>query len=120
MSSHNDLVELERSAWQALASSGDAAAGFYERVLAGRVVMLLPGGLVIDDRSQVVDSMRGAPWDDFEMFDERVVPLGEDSAAVAYRARARRGDTTYEALFNSTYVREDGSWRLALHQQTPV
>jgi hypothetical protein len=120
MSEHTDLVELERSAWQALASSGEDAAAFYERVLADRVLMLLPGGLVIDDRAQVVDSMRGAPWDEFELSDERVVPLGDDGAVVAYRARARRGDSAYEALFASTYVREGDAWRLALHQQTPV
>ena len=120
MSAHTDLVELERSAWQALASSGEDAAAFYERVLADRVLMLLPGGLVIDDRAQVIDSMRGAPWDEFDLSGERVVPLGDDSAVVAYQARARRGDTTYEALLTSTYVREDGAWRLALHQQTPL
>jgi hypothetical protein len=33
---------------------------------------------------------------------------------------ATREGTDYEAVFNSTYVREDGGWRLALHQQTPV
>jgi Domain of unknown function (DUF4440) len=120
MSSHSDLIELEHSAWQALSSSGDAASKFYEDTLASRVLMLLPGGMVIDDRNQVIDSMRGDPWDEFELADERVLPLSDDSAVVAYRGRARRGDMNYEALFNSTYVRENGSWRLALHQQTPV
>lgn len=37
-----------------------------------------------------------------------------------YAATARRNDTDYPALFNSTYVREDGSWRLGVHQQTPI
>jgi hypothetical protein len=115
-----DLIELERSGWKALATSADDAADFYERVLARQVLMLLPGGTVIDDRAQVVESMRGAPWDSFELTDERVLPLTGDSAVVAYRARARRGDTGYEALFASTYVQEGGSWRLTVHQQTPV
>lgn len=120
MSSDNELFDLEHSAWQALTSSGAAAAAFYDRVLAEHVLMLLPGGTVIEDRAQVVDSMKGADWESFELSDSRVVPLSDDSAIVAYRARARRGETDYEALFNSTYIREDGSWRLALHQQTPV
>jgi hypothetical protein len=30
------------------------------------------------------------------------------------------GGEPYSALFNSTYVREDGVWRLAIHQQTPI
>lgn len=39
---------------------------------------------------------------------------------VVYRATAVRSGAEYEALFNSTYVRVDGAWKLALHQQTPV
>lgn len=120
MSTETDLADLERSGWQALATSGDAAAAFYDEVLAQDVLMLLPGATVIDDRARVVDSMRGAPWDEFELSDERVVPLGGDGAVVAYRAAARRGDMHYEALFTSTYIREDGAWRLAVHQQTPA
>jgi hypothetical protein len=120
MASHAELVELERSGWEALVTSGDAAGAFYERVLAARVLMLLPGGLVIDDRAAVIESMQGAAWDEYGLSDERVIPLGDDSAVVAYRAEARRGEMAYEALFNSTYRREDGSWRLVVHQQTPI
>jgi hypothetical protein len=120
MTRHDDLLDLERSAWNALATSGDAAASFYQEALARDVLMLLPGGMVIDDRDQVIDSMRGAPWRSFEMKDERVFDLSADSAVVAYRAVASRDGGGYEALFNSTYVREGRAWRLAVHQQTPV
>jgi hypothetical protein len=120
MVDHTELLGLERDGWSALTTSGEAAAAYYERALARQILMLLPGGMVVDDRSQVIESMRTDPWDEFALSDERVLPLGDDCAVVAYRARARRGDMDYEALFNSTYVREDGSWRLALHQQTPL
>lgn len=63
--------------------------------------------------------MHGEPWSSYELEDERVVPLGADGAVVAYTAHARRGDTDYRALINSTDVREDGGWRLVVHQQTP-
>ena len=120
MSTRDDLLELERDAWRALSADGETAARHYERILAEEVLMLLPGGLVIDDREQVVDSMRGAPWDHFELADERVLELDDRTAVVAYRATAKRSDHDYEALFNSTYVRANGAWKLALHQQTPV
>ncbi len=120
MDAHEALLDLERAAWRALATSGQAAVAFYGDLLADDVLMLLPGGLVIDDRQQVVDSMSGASWDSFELADERVVDLTADSAVVAYRATARRGESDYEALFNSTYVRDHGSWKLAVHQQTPI
>ena len=118
----DELVELERSAWQALTTSGEAAAAFYDDVLAADVLMLLPGPMVIDDRAAVVDSMRGEPWRSFELSNERVLELDSRSAVLAYEVHAQRGDMDYRALLNSTYVRddEDGSWKLALHQQTPV
>lgn len=120
MASHDDLVDLERSGWEALSTSGDAAAAFYDERLVDRPLMLLPGGMVLDDRRTVVDSMSGAPWDRFELFDERVVVLSDDAAVVTYRASAVRGDQPYTALVSSTYVRQGGDWRMALHQQTPV
>lgn len=121
MSTHDELLDLERAAWDALSTGGDAAAVFYADVLADDVLMLLPGGMVIDDRAQVIDSMRGAPWSAYELADERVHDLSDTSAVVAYRGTARRDDAEpYEALFNSTYVHDGSAWRLAVHQQTPV
>ena len=115
-----ELLDLERRGWRALATSGEAAAAFYGEVLATDALFLLPGGMVIDDRAQVVEAMTGPPWSSFELADERVVPLGAGSAVVAYRARARREGNDYEALFASTYVQERGAWKLAVHQQTPI
>lgn len=120
MGTRHDLLEVEREGWRALATGGAAAAIHYETVLASEVLMLLPGGLFIDDRQQVIDSMQGAAWDDFQLSDERVLELDERTSVVAYRAKARRGDQDYEALISSTYVCKNDGWRLALHQQTPV
>lgn len=114
------LFELEHAAWEALSTSGDAATAFYKEVLADEVLVLLPGGLVIDDRARVIDSMSGDPWEHYELSDERVLTLGAGAAVITYRVSARRGDTRYAALLSSTYVRDREEWRLVLHQQTPV
>jgi hypothetical protein len=119
MATHEDLLALERAGWKALSVDGDAAR-FYAEVLARQVLMLLPGGLVIDDRNGAIDATRGAAWTSFELSDERVHDLTDRSAVVAYRGAARRGDDEYMALFTSTYVLDDGAWRLAVHQQTPI
>jgi len=116
----DELLDLERRGWRALATSGGAAAAFYGEVLATDVLFLLPGGMVLDDRAEIVGAMGGPPWSAFELADERVVPLGAGSALVAYRARARREGRDYEALFASTYVQVGGAWKLAVHQQTPI
>lgn len=115
-----ELLEIEHQALEALSSSAGAATAFYEEGLARDVLMLFPGGMVIEDRADVISSMGGPAWDGFEISDERVVELGDEVAVVVYRATANRGETEYTALFNSTYIREDGTWKLALHQQTPV
>lgn len=120
MGMEEELLSLERAGWEALSSSGEAATDFYREVLAAEVLMLFPGGMVVDDRDAVIASMGGAPWTSFELSDERVLALGDSAAVVAYRARASRGGDEYEALVNSTYVHQDGAWKLALHQQTPV
>ncbi|WP_390891081.1 hypothetical protein [Dactylosporangium matsuzakiense] len=41
--------------------------------------------------------------------------------ALVYRAAARRASEAepYRAIMTSVYTRRGGSWRLALHQQTP-
>ena len=114
----NELIELEQGGWEALSTEG-AASGFYDEVLAAEPLMLLPGGMVIDDRQTVVDSMGGPPWDDVHLEEMRVIQLGADAAVVAYGAEARRGETEVSSLFNSTYRREGGAWRLVVHQQTP-
>lgn len=116
-----ELLALERAGWDALSTSGAAATAFYDWVLAAEVLMLLPGGMVLDDRATVVASMGGGdPWTGYELHDERVVQLGPDAAIVAYRATAHRRDDAYDALFASTYARHDGTWQLAAHQQTPI
>lgn len=120
MEAERNLIDLERAGWQALATDGDAAAAFYEERLASRCVMLLPGGMLLDDRDDIVDSMRGAPWDEFALSDERVIGLGDGSGVVVYRVDATRGGDEYAALVSSTYVSEGGRSRLAVHQQTPV
>lgn len=117
----DQLIELERTAWTALSSSGEDARVFYDAVLAPEVLMLFPGGLVIDDRTTVVASMLQADWSGFELLDVRVVILSPTSAVLAYRVVATRGDgSSYEALLSSAYRKIDSSWRLVLHQQTPV
>ncbi len=52
MSTPSELIDLERSARQALTDSGEAAVAFYDKVLAQDVLMLFPGGMVIDDRAR--------------------------------------------------------------------
>ena len=115
----NDLIALEQQGWEALSSGGEAARAFYERVLDRTVVMLLPGGLVLDDRAAIVDSMSGEPWSSHALQDVQAFQPTEDTAVVTYGAVAQRDSQTYSALMSSVYVRREDGWKLTFHQQTP-
>jgi hypothetical protein len=54
-----DVLTLEQEGWQALPSTSASATAFYERALDDTVLMLLPGGIVLDDRAAIVRSMSG-------------------------------------------------------------
>ncbi|ROS73400.1 DUF4440 domain-containing protein [Cellulomonas sp. PhB143] len=111
--------DLERAGWVALSTDGAAAAAYYGEVLDAEPTFLLPGGLRLDDRDAVIESMGGVPWEGYELSDIRQVELADDVAVVAYAVVATRAGATYSALVCSTYARRDGQWRLAVHQQTP-
>jgi Domain of unknown function (DUF4440) len=115
-----ELIELEERGWQALSAGPQAATEFYESVLDDDVVMLLPGGLRLDDRAAIIASMGGPPWASHRLEEPRVLPLTADTAVVIYGVVAERsGSPPYSALISSTYVRRGDGWKLAIHQQTP-
>lgn len=115
-----DPVELERRGWEALASGHGAE--FYGRVLTEDAIVVVPG--MVLDRAQTLASWEGtAPWREYRLAHERVMPLGAGATLVTYEATASRpGDEQpYHAQLTSVYVAgDDGEWRLAFHQQTPL
>jgi hypothetical protein len=115
----DELIGLEQEGWEALSSSGEAARAFYERVLDRTVVMLLPGGMVLDERAAIIDSMSGQPWSSFELEDVRCLQPTSDTGIVTYGVVAQRRSQQYSALMSSLYLRRDDGWKLAFHQQTP-
>ena len=84
-------LELEREGWQALSAGADRALAFYQQVLDDPVLMLLPGGLVLDDRAGALKAMSGQPWSSYRLADEQVRVLSPDVVAVVYAVVARRG-----------------------------
>ncbi|MBV2363152.1 DUF4440 domain-containing protein [Streptomonospora nanhaiensis] len=115
-----EVAELEERGWRALADSAAAATAFYREVLDTDPVMLLPGGLRLADREQIIASMGGQPWSRYRLEEVAVLRPAPDTAVVAYGVVAHRaGAPEYSALVSSHYVRRGGAWRLVFHQQTP-
>lgn len=113
-----ELVELEREGWEALAAGRGAE--YYREHLADNALMAFPFGVM--SRDAAIDAMAAAPpWSTFSIDDAQVVALTDDSGVVVYRATAQRaGQQPYSAVISSTFVRRDGAWKLAFHQQTPA
>ena len=110
------LQQLEEGFWQA---AGDPAR--YAEHLAADAVHVFPGW-GIADREAVLEGVAGAqPWQAAALHHVRIVPLGEDAAAVVYEARATRAEQAeYTAAITSVYRREGDEWKLVVHQQTPI
>jgi len=110
----DELLKLERGFWDA-AGDGD----YYAEHMAGHGLCVLPVG-VLDKETTVSAVSQAEPWDHFELSDVQIIDLGDDEAALCYRAEASRGDDSYNALVSTVYTRLGGEWKLSLHQQTPI
>ena len=116
----HEIVELEERGWRALATEGNAGRTFYASVLREDAVMLLPGGLFIQGREPILESLGVQPWESFRIEGAQVLRLTDGAATLVYKVTAqRKGSPPYIARISSTYVREQ-DWKLVVHQQTPA
>lgn len=115
----DEPIDLERQGWSALSSGGDAARTFYAHVLDRTPVMLLPGGLLLDDRNAIIDSLSGPPWSSYELETIRSFENSPTTEVLVYGVVAERDGQRYSALMSSMYVHREDGWKLCFHQQTP-
>lgn len=111
------LVELEEGFWSS-AGNGD----YYREHMADHGLCVLPVGILDkDETAAAIDRSDG--WAKFELIDVTTLDLGDDEAALCYRAEAVSADdpaSSYTAFISSVYTRVHGHWKLSLHQQTPI
>lgn len=114
-----ELLELEHHGWKSLCQG--SGVDFYGQIMTADAVMVLAHGHVVD-RDAVLESLNNAlPWDRYEIRDERLIALTQDTAALVYTGRAfRAGEPEFHALMSSVYLRQNGDWHLVLYQQTPI
>lgn len=114
------LMALEHEGWRSL--TGSAGGDFYGDLMTADAVMVLVNGMVLD-RDSIASSLDdSSPWASYELTEERLVGVGDDAAAVVYKASATRDGQPepFVALMSSVYRLVDGRPRLALYQQTTV
>jgi hypothetical protein len=113
------LLNIERGLW-----TNDAV--FYRDHLTEDCLLVFPETGVIT-RDIAVDAIRkeneeGRRWAEVYFDEVHSLRLAEDVALLTYRAIARwqHEKSTITALASSLYVKRDGAWKLAFHQQTPT
>ena len=114
------LMELEREGWESLC--GSAGGAHYGRLMSPGAVMILVNGMILDRHAVETSLNDSPPWGSYDLSDERLVELGDDAAAVVYKAEAWRPGQpdAFVALMSSVYRVIDGEPRLALYQQTTI
>ncbi|HEX7351372.1 nuclear transport factor 2 family protein [Brachybacterium sp.] len=114
------LLALERRGWEALTRHEGGT--FYGQLMMADALMILVNGTVLD-RPTIAASLDDSPaWSAFALEDARLVPTGEGSAALVYRATASRDgeDEPFVALMSSHYTLRQGKPALTLYQQTTI
>ena len=111
------LLHEEHAGWKAIL---DGRGGeHYQRAMTRDALMVVEGAVL--GRDDILAAFRSAPpWDSYELHEPAVIRLGDHAGILVYRAVARRGDHTANLRMSTTYLYDDGAWRVAAHQQTPA
>jgi hypothetical protein len=119
MELEKQLIDIERNLW-----TNDAV--FYKNSLLEEALLVFPETGVIT-RDVAVDAIltenaEGRRWAEVEFGKIRSLRLADDVALLTYRVAARweHDQSKNSALASSVYVKRDGVWKLAFHQQTPI
>lgn len=115
MTDLQELLRLEEDFWK-----GDAA--FYAENLTADSIMLFPG-LGTLERDEIIAGIEGGQrWESVKIRDARLLQLSDRAVVLSYAAEAtmQGADSPYTALVGSAYRHENGAWKLAFHQQSPL
>ena len=111
----DDLVSIEQELWV----GGPEA---YRQNLDDACLIAFTQMAGVSSREDIARTVEGGErWRDLDIEVVDVLQPAPEVAILTYRASAVRGTTeTYHALVSSAYVKRDGAWKLAFHQQTPI
>lgn len=117
----NDLLlDLERGFWDA---AGKPDGGqYYEENFHDEGILLLPfDGGMLDKKSVIPIIPQSDSWKQYDFSNIKVLPIGDESAALCYEVHASHGDDQFHAYVCSVYVRQNSnSWQMLTHQQTAL
>jgi len=116
MQLQQDLITLEKQFW-----GGDA--DFYRRNLDEECLTAFADIAGVRGKEEIAGMVeKDRPrWRNLKIDQKGFIALDRDTAILTYEANADRANGEhYHALVSSGYVKRDGEWKLAFHQQTPL
>lgn len=108
------LIHQEREGWEALLEGEGGT--FFHRAMIPEAIMIVEGDLF--DRGAIIVALQGSTWDSYTLSEQRVIRLGERAAILAYRVTGERDGERVDLHATTTYVYQEGRWRVGAHQQT--
>ena len=121
MSDSKTIERVERDFWQALIDKDtEAAAG----MIAENCLITGPSGAMKIDPGKYAAMMEDGAWtlESFAFSDAEVIFPAEDTAVIAYKVRQKGtmkdGPMDMTCADSSTWVRDGGEWKCALHTET--
>jgi hypothetical protein len=115
MNIRQQISEIEKGFW-----TGGAA--FYRDHVDAKCLLAFSEMAGVMSNDKVASTVgNGQRWKDLETEEMGFLQLDDNTALLTYEASAKRpSGERYHALVSSGYVKRNGDWKLAFHQQTPL
>lgn len=115
MALEQDLLKLEHGFWT---EGGD----YYREHVDKECLLAFTEMAGVHSNEEIAGMNPGANnWKDVALDEKGIVQLSDDAAVLTYEVNARRKNgEPYKALVSTVYVKRDGEWKMAFHQQTPL
>jgi hypothetical protein len=119
MSLEQQLLDVENRLWK------NDAELYHDNLITEALLVFPETGIITRDVAVdaiLTENAEGRRWAEVDFEGVRSVRLAEDVALLTYRVTARweHDESAYLALASSIYVKRDGAWKLAFHQQSPL
>jgi hypothetical protein len=115
MALEQDLLKLEEGFWT---EGGD----YYREHVDEECLLAFAEMAGVRSNEEIAGMNPGAGnWKNVRLEQKGLVELGDDAILLTYAVSAqRKSGEPYKALVSTGYVRREGEWKMAFHQQTPL
>jgi hypothetical protein len=115
MALEEDLLELEKGFWT---EGGD----YYRAHVDEECLLAFSDMAGVHSNEEIASMNPGAGnWKNVSLDKKGLVELSDEAVVLTYEVGAqRKTGEPYKALVSTGYVKRDGEWKMAFHQQTPL